>query len=44
MSPIYNLRRGLIQGGILECSLWNIGYEEVLSKIMAPNQLALGGV
>ena len=24
--------KGLIQGGILEPKLWNIGYEEVLKK------------
>ncbi len=26
--------KGLIQGGILEPKLWNIGYEEALKKLI----------
>ena len=31
--------KGLIQGGILEPKLWNIGYEEVLKKFNKPEIL-----
>ena len=30
---------GLIQGGVLEPKLWNIGYEEVLEKCNSEDML-----